>query len=132
MPQIETDSQNAIEARQRAELELQKHKTSLDALHARLPEKLRNLEAFERTLETAVNDRDQAQKRYEDRQQAVQVSEKNQALAASNAHNAARRLEEATAARKELESEFMETRAQAGLQDEETYTRTLKRPPRRS
>ena len=56
----------------------------------------------------------------------MQVSEKNQALAASNAHNAAQRLEEATAARKELESEFMETRAQADLQDEETYTGTLK------
>ena len=125
MPQIETDSQNATQARQRAELELQKHKTSLEALHARLPEKLRNLAAFERTLETAVNDRDQAQKRYEDRQQAAQVSEKNQALAASNAHNAAQHLEEATAARQQQESEFKETRAQAKLQDEETYARTL-------
>ena len=125
MPQIETDSQNATQARQRAEIELQKHKTSLEALHARLPEKLRNLAAFERTLETAVNDRDQAQKRYEDRQQAAQVSEKNQALAASNAHNAAQHLEEATAARQQQESEFKETRAQAKLQDEETYARTL-------
>ena len=106
-------------------LHLQKHKTSLEALHARLTGELRNLAAFERTLETAVNDRDQAQKRYEDRQQAAQVSEKNQALAASNAHNAAQHLEEATAARQQQESEFKETRAQAKLQDEKpTHVRS--------